>query len=127
MIDLRVDHLEIVKAILRKHAPEAEIRAFGSRVTGTAKDHSDLDLAIVRERAMDFRAKALLEEAFEESDLPFRVDVIDWAGVGEDFRRIIARQYVVLQKAGGKNEGVNGDGRGEPAVEVACHAKPGRV
>lgn len=98
MIDIRPDHLEIVKAILRKHVPDAEVRAFGSRVTSTAKDHSDLDLAIVNDKPLDFRTKALLEEAFEESDLPFRVDVVDWAAVGEEFRRIIARRYECLQE-----------------------------
>ncbi|MFH1116508.1 MAG: nucleotidyltransferase domain-containing protein [Pseudomonadota bacterium] len=97
MIDIRPDHLEIVKAILRKHVPDAEVRVFGSRVTSTAKDHSDLDLAIVNEKPLDFRTKALLEEAFEESDLPFRVDVVDWAAVGEEFRRIIAGRYECLQ------------------------------
>lgn len=99
MIDIRPNHLEIVKAILKRLAPNAEVRAFGSRVTWTAKDHSDLDLAILGEGLLDFRTRVLLEEAFEESDLPFRVDVVDWATVSEDFRRIIGQEYVVLQES----------------------------
>jgi predicted nucleotidyltransferase len=102
MIDINPRHLEIVKAILQRHVPDAEVRAFGSRVTRTAKDHSDLDLAIVGEGPMDFRSKALLEEAFEESDLPFRVDVVDLAAVSEDFRRIIEQKYIVVQERGGR-------------------------
>jgi len=103
VIDIRDDHLEIIKAILKRHVPDAEVRVFGSRVTGTAKDHSDLDLAVVSDGPLDFRTKALLEEAFEESDLPFRVDVVDSAAVSENFRRVIERKYAVLQEAGKKS------------------------
>jgi predicted nucleotidyltransferase len=99
MIDIRQDHLEIVKAILKRHVPDAEVRVFGSRVTWTAKNHSDLDLVIVGEGPLDFRTKALLEEAFEESDLPFRVDVVDWATASDSFRKIIELQYEVVQEA----------------------------
>lgn len=105
MIDIRPDQMEIVKALLKRHVPEAEVRAFGSRVTGTAKGHSDLDLAIVAGEPLDFRTKVLLEEAFEESDLPFRVDVVDWATVSGEFRRIIERQYETVQKAGERGVG----------------------
>jgi predicted nucleotidyltransferase len=111
MIDVRAHHLEIIKAILGRHVPDAEVRAFGSRVSGTAKGHSDLDLAIVGDEPLDFRTKTLLEEAFEESDLPFRVDVVDWAAVSEEFRRIIARQYETVQKAGRKGEGTKSEPR----------------
>jgi predicted nucleotidyltransferase len=100
VIDIRPDHLEIVKAILKTHVPDAEVRAFGSRVAWTAKDHSDLDLAIMGDEPLDFRTKTLLEEAFEESDLPFRVDVVDWATVSENLRRIMEQEYVVLQESG---------------------------
>ena len=42
---------------------------------------------------------ANLQEAFSESDLPFRVDVLDWATTSEDFRRIIDQSYEVLQRS----------------------------
>ncbi len=38
-----------------------------------------------------------LKEAFEESDLPMRVDVHDWHTIPERFRAVIERDYVVLQ------------------------------
>ena len=97
MIDLRPDHLAIVKRILAQHVPEHEVRAFGSRVTGTTKPHSDLDLAVMTETALDALRLANLQEAFSESDLPFRVDVLDWAAISDNFRCIIARSYEVLQ------------------------------
>jgi type I restriction enzyme S subunit len=41
---------------------------------------------------------AALNEAFAESDLPWKVDVVDWARMGDAFRRIVERDKVVLQR-----------------------------
>jgi predicted nucleotidyltransferase len=87
MIDVAPRHLRTVRRILACCVPGCEVRAFGSRVSGTAKDYSDLDLAVVCEKRLDFDTLRLLREAFEESDLPFRVDVLDWHALSESFRR----------------------------------------
>jgi len=97
MIDIPLAHLETVKRILAGYVPSCEVRAFGSRVTGTAKKHSDLDLAIVGTRVQDAETMRLLREAFEESDLPFRVDVIDWHAISDKFRAVIEKAFEVLQ------------------------------
>ena len=98
MIDLNPHHLGTVQRILAEHVPACEIRAFGSRATWTAKDYSDLDLAVVGEGPLERRTLARLKEAFEESDLPMRVDVLDWHTISMRFRAVIARDYVVLQQ-----------------------------
>ena len=98
-IDLNPNHLATVKAILAEHVPECEVRAFGSRATWTAKDYSDLDLAVVGEGPMEWKALGRLKEAFEESDLPTRVDVLDWHAISESFHRQIQRDYVVVQES----------------------------
>lgn len=41
-----------------------------------------------------------LQEAFAESDLPYRVDLVDWAATSESFRHLIARCHVVIQRPG---------------------------
>ena len=97
-IDLNPNYLAIVERILAEHVPECEVRAFGSRANWTAKDYSDLDLAVVGDGLLDWRTLADLKEAFEESDLPMRVDVLDWYDISESFQRIIERRYVVLQE-----------------------------
>ena len=109
MIDLSPNHLKTVMQILAEHVPACEVRVFGSRVTCSAKDYSDLDLAIVGVTALDRHTLARLKEAFEDSDLPILVDVLDWHGISESFQEVIARDYVVLQKmpvgAGGRVAG----------------------
>ena len=101
-VDLNPNHLATVERILAEHVPECEVRAFGSRATWTAKDYSDLDLAVVGAGSLDWGALSRLKEAFEESDLPMRVDVLDWHVISESFRKVIERDYMVVQQEGAK-------------------------
>jgi predicted nucleotidyltransferase len=99
MIDLGAHHLETVQKILAQYVPQCEVRAFGSRVNGTAKNYSDLDLAVVSPGKVDDDTLRHLREAFEESDLPFRVDVLDWRTVSPTFKTAIEKGYELVQKA----------------------------
>ena len=72
MIDLPENLLIQVKAILKKYLPEAEIWAFGSRVTGTAKVYSDLDLVVLGKEKLPQKQYYQLQEAFQESELPIK-------------------------------------------------------
>ncbi len=47
---------------------------------------------------MDLARHTALADAFEQSDLPWRVDVVDWATTDDAFRRIIERDHVVIQR-----------------------------
>lgn len=99
LLDLRADHLQIVRDILKKNVPERAVWAFGSRAKWLAKPYSDLDLAIIGDEALSLSVLASLTDDFAESDLPIRVDVVDWATTKEYFRQIIERDKVVVQLA----------------------------
>jgi predicted nucleotidyltransferase len=98
MIDLAPPYLEKVRSILSEYVPGCEVRAFGSRLTGTARHYSDLDLAVASAVKLSDDTLRHLKEAFEESDLPFRVDVLDWHTISPEFQRIIEKQYDVIQE-----------------------------
>ncbi len=98
-IDLIPRDWEIVCDILTRHAPQYEVWAFGSRAKHTAKKYSDLDLAIITDQPLDLSFSADITNAFEESDLSIKVDVVDWASTDEIFRQIIQREKIVIQKA----------------------------
>jgi type I restriction enzyme S subunit len=98
MVDLRPDQLATVRAILQAEVPECEVWAFGSRAKWTAKDSSDLDLALVTSARLPLSKLGRLREAFTDSYLPIKVDVVDIHRVSEEFRKIIETQKVVLQK-----------------------------
>ena len=98
-IEIQAAHWAIVSAVLQKHVPQYEVWAFGSRVKGTARAFSDLDLAIITETPLAIDVSAGLKEDFSESDLPWKVDVLDWASASESFRRLVEREKVVVQRA----------------------------
>jgi type I restriction enzyme S subunit len=91
--DLSTEDLDLVRAILRRHVPDREVWAFGSRASGNAKEFSDLDLAILGESPLPPDVQAALADEFDESDLAFKVDLVDWATTGESFREIIRREH----------------------------------
>lgn len=101
LIDIHPDHWKIVQSILHKHVPQYEVWAFGSRATWKAKEYSDLDLAIITDRPLSLDVSASLSDDFSESDLPWRVDMVDWATTSEAFRKIIERDKVVVWEGGG--------------------------
>jgi len=96
-LDLAPEHRRIVLDIAKAHLPsDVRIWVFGSRANGRARRHSDLDLAIDAGRRLTVDETAILREAFEESDLPYRVDVVDWHAIGDGFRQLIAAERVLL-------------------------------
>ena len=95
-LDVSPAELDIIRAILHRHIPDREVWAFGSRVTSRARRYSDLDLCIVGERPVPLSVAAALAEDFSESDLPFKVDLVDWATIGESFRKIISSARLLL-------------------------------
>ena len=105
-IDVTPGDLETVRRILQKHVPELDVHAFGSRVSvsWTARETSDLDLALMTTEPLDLLRVAEMREAFNESDLPFRVDLVDWATTSENFRNVIEREYVTIAKGKERSE-----------------------
>ena len=96
-IDIRADHLRIVHDVLARHLPNGvRVWVFGSRATWMTKDSSDLDLALEGDGEIPARSLAALESAFEDSDLPYAVDIVDVKRIGERFRKIVSSQRVGL-------------------------------
>lgn len=87
---------QIIQGILQQYLPGYAVWAFGSRVAGPCKPYSDLDLAIVGAQPLPMQMLAQVAEAFSESDLPWKVDLIDWATTSEAFQqRVLARKLVL--------------------------------
>lgn len=102
MLDLSPKIQTMIQDILAEFAPQREVWAFGSRVKGTAKPYSDLDLVILGDTALPTRQFNLLIEAFEESELPIRVELVEWGALSPAFRETIRHQHEIIQ-SGEKN------------------------
>ena len=95
--------------LLREHVPEAEVWAYGSRVNGSSHEVSDLDV-VLRGPNLERLGEGYLDllGAIEESNIPFLVQVHDWAGLPENFHRDIEQttwlcKVGVKQTAGGQS------------------------
>ena len=95
MLELTPAQRTLVCRIVDAHLERRRVRVFGSRAHGTAKPFSDLDLLVLGP-ALDASLRGTLEEAFDESDLPFRVDIIEAMAVSAEFRALIEPQAVAL-------------------------------
>ena len=85
-----------VRKILDFHAPALKVWAYGSRAIGRAGRFSDLDLVIECEASVAHETIARLKHAFSESDLPIKVDIVDWSALDPEFRAVIAPQRIAL-------------------------------
>ncbi|CAN5435508.1 nucleotidyltransferase domain-containing protein [soil metagenome] len=95
--DIKPEHLEIVKHILCKNLPEeAVVWVFGSRAKQAKKKYSDLDLLIDIKERLPADVVINLAEDFDESDLPYKVDIVDWNAISETFRNCIKDDRMLI-------------------------------
>lgn len=69
---------------------------FGSRATATARRYSDLDLALEWEKPLSLDLLGNIAEALSESDLPYKVDLVDLRSIDPAFRAIIEPDLIAL-------------------------------
>ena len=98
------EHRRALEALLRKHLPDVEVWAYGSRVNGRSHEGSDLDLVLRGPGLKEIPTDQLgdFEEAVRESNIPFLVEVRDWTRLPERFHGEIERNYVILVERGGE-------------------------
>jgi len=97
-LDLEARYLEIMLNILNEFTPEYEVRIFGSRVRGTSRKYSDVDLLFIGKKQLDTKILNNLKDLFSCSDLPYMVDIIDWQTISDSFREAIGSNSIVIKK-----------------------------
>ena len=97
-IDITAEQRRTILALLERHLPGTAAWVYGSRAKWTSRPQSDLDLVVFATPEQRCRI-GCLREAFEDSDLPFRVDLFVWDEVPETFREQIEAEHVVLVRS----------------------------
>lgn len=93
----RKTELEIKKIIFQFLDPKKyKVFIFGSRAKGKAGKYSDYDIGILGKRPLPSYLKVLIEEALEESNLPFKVDIVDFSNVSKDFKKVALKKIKEL-------------------------------
>ncbi|EKD77481.1 MAG: hypothetical protein ACD_42C00321G0005 [uncultured bacterium] len=87
------EHADIIKTILVRYP--YSFFAFGSRVKGIHKTFSDLDLCY-KEKIPDSVIATLLDD-FEQSDLPFKVDIVAWQRCTPEFQQQIKNDLIPVE------------------------------
>ena len=111
-IDVTAEQRKTLLALLAKHLPNTAAWVYGSRAKWTSRPQSDLDMVVFAPPEQNGRVSDL-REAFEESNLPFRVDLFVWDNTPERFRKQIEAEHVVLAE----NENQSA-GAGRPTVTL---------
>ena len=77
-----------------------QLFVFGSRSRETpCKSHSDLDIAVEMDSATPRKILFNIEEDFEESNLNYRVDLLDLHRISGSFRQTICHKLMAISLA----------------------------
>ena len=88
---------ELIESVIEDEG--VVVYLFGSRATGSATPVSDIDIGIA------FRGRAsrisipLLKEKIENSNIPYKVDIVDLSQVSREFRERVLREGKVLWRS----------------------------
>lgn len=99
-IVIPTEQLKELLALFNRFIPGVAVWAYGSRVKGSARSNSDLDLIVFTTPEQKPLVSELKDELAESSKIPFIVDLHVWDEIPERFREIISKEYVVLKEAG---------------------------
>jgi predicted nucleotidyltransferase len=97
MIDLDLRQKNIIIDILRNNIPDYTVWVFGSRVNGTARKQSDIDLVIIDDTPTDNKLLINLKQAFDNSPLDIKVDIVVWTALNSLFQENIKNNYDIIQ------------------------------
>lgn len=92
MFGLEKRHIDFIAGILKKNIPDenAKFYVFGSRAKGIYKEYSDIDIAVdLKDKKLSPEILGKILTEFEDSTLPYEVDVVDLNSVDEDFKKLI--------------------------------------
>lgn len=91
-MQLKQKDLQTIHDVLKKFP--YHVYLYGSRSKGTAREFSDVDLAV--EEKISLQEMTLLKEAFEQSNLPFLVDIISLADTEKEFLENIQQDLIKI-------------------------------
>lgn len=88
----------VLTKTIRAHIPDAGYKSFvfGSRATHAHRPYSDIDLGIIGPAPLPAKQYIELKDALEQSDLPYKVDVVDFSDVPESFKNVALRHTIPL-------------------------------
>ena len=95
MIDLEKRYIDFIKNTISSMIHNYKLYIFGSRAKNRAKKYSDIDLAIDSQELTP-QIKTKLEFTFENSTLPYEVDIINLNDIDNKFKNLIQKDLIEI-------------------------------
>lgn len=102
---MKIDYVALAKQIVMKKIDNTayDIFLFGSRADGTAREMSDIDIGIKGKKQLDLITRALLDETFENSIIPYKIDIVDFSTASEKFKSYAMQHAVYWNRVSDNN------------------------
>jgi len=78
---------------------EVTVFLFGSRARGDYLETSDVDVAIISKGEVNKSKVALFRERIEDSNIPYKVDVVDLSQAPREFTDKVLKEGVLVWKS----------------------------
>lgn len=90
------NYVAIARDLVLKYIDTTQFKVFlfGSRACGNARFNSDIDIGVWGSNRLSIQQKNAIEEALEESIIPFKVDIVDFTLADENFKKYALRKIV---------------------------------
>ncbi len=88
---------ELIESVIKEEG--VVVYLFGSRATGNATTVSDIDIGIAFKDRSSRAVIPLLREKIENSNIPYKVDIVDLSQVSREFRERVLREGKVLWRS----------------------------
>lgn len=87
--------LEKLKEVFLSFLKDEDVKVilFGAR--GDFVNTSDVDIGIIADKNFDKRKLILLREYIEELNIPYKVEIVDFSNVSEDFKQMALKEEVI--------------------------------
>ncbi len=82
-------YIDFVRSVICKYLDNADIYIFGSRAKNEYKEYSDIDIVIDGGAPLDKEKLLNINIELTESNIPYKVDVIDFFDITESFKNFI--------------------------------------
>lgn len=91
--------LHEIPAIIGRHVDAAQYRVFlfGSRATGRARAHSDIDVGIEGPAPIPWETLSRIKGDIEELPTLYTIEVVDFQRVSSGFKRVATERKKYLQ------------------------------
>lgn len=87
-----------IKRIITPYLPDSSYRIFifGSRAKGTNRPFSDVDIGVLGPKSLPGKNYTDMITALDESDLPYRADIVDFSSVSDTVKKNAMKQTVTV-------------------------------